>query len=87
MKYLIVPIILIISACATTTPPIPADTPVEEIVPEIVTQELSDPIADMLIQARKCPGVVTFTAIYANDKPKARFSCSWDLNEQLTETW
>ena len=83
MKYSILLIILAVSACATTSEPIPVNVPPEEIVAENAAEGL---VPDMMSQAQKCPGAVSFTAIQVNADVKARFTCNWEFI-QVQETW
>ncbi len=88
MKYLIVPLILAISACATTSQkkqPVGSDG---EIIPYIVTEAVSAPISNNLFsEAHRCQGIVKYQAEMQNGEMRSRLTCEWQVTPDTWGIW
>lgn len=84
MKYLIIPLLLTLTACASTSGPTERGTPEEPIVVLRANEELS---TDLFAEAHRCQGVVKYQAEIQNNNIRSRLTCAWEVEPDQWGSW
>lgn len=88
MKYLIIPILLAITACASKPEVIDPIAPITPIIPQKSTQSVSGiPKIDLFAEAHRCQGIVKYQAEAQNGEIRSRLSCEWSVTPDQWGSW
>lgn len=84
MKYIIIPLILAVSACSSTSGPQSRGTTEDPIVVLRANEEVA---VDLFTDAHRCQGVVKYQAETQNGNLRSRLSCEWEVDPDEWGSW
>jgi hypothetical protein len=84
MKYLIIPLLLTLTACASTSGSTQRGTPEDPIVVQRANEELS---ANLFSEAHRCQGTVKYQAEIQNNNMRSRLTCVWEVEPDQWGSW
>ena len=88
MKYLIIPLVMILSACAGISQRQSTVVPQGQITSYNATEELEPFVQfNLFAEAHRCQGVVKYEAEIQNDKMRSRLTCTWKVNPNEWSNW